>query len=160
MMESEPKQDSEPPIELVALPGIPFPRWLIVFTGITGLAFSFGLARIGHAFGAGLSYERAQKHLIAKRPDLAVTEFKKVAEEHPDSVQVKIDLVDALNANDDLLEAATLLESLEGLSATQEQVDRVERLGKSLAEKADALSAEFEKLEKDQAMKKPKEVKK
>ena len=99
-------------LPLVPLMGIPFPPWLMAFTAITVVAFVFGLARIGHAFGSGIAYERAERQLQSGKANEAIAELKSVADQYPNSMDVKIELITAYSKSDHLKEASELLQKL------------------------------------------------
>jgi uncharacterized protein HemY len=144
----------ESPPELVPLKGIPFPGWLVAFTIVTGLALILGVSRIKHAFGEGISYERATKQLAAGNAGDALPALQRAADEYPDSIDVKILLADAATQMGDLEVADGALTKLEGKEVSETQKQSLDRIEASFSAKVDALSAEIDKLEKQSKEKK------
>ena len=132
-------EEDEP---LVPLPGIPFPKWLMVFTIVTVCAFVFGLSRIGHAFGTGISYEHAKKQMDKGDAASAVSGFKEVLKQYPDSKDVKIDLADAYDKAGDPLDSAELINTFEGTSVSEEQEARLKQIEGSLTVELQKIEAE------------------
>jgi hypothetical protein len=145
-----PPIDEAPPIappvaeepEPIPLKGIPFPPWLIAFTIVTGLALLLGVSRIKHAFGEGISYERATRQLAAGNATEALPALKRAEEEYPESIDAKINLADAANQADELDVAVDTFNKLEGKEVTAEQKSSLDRIEASITGKVEQLEKE------------------